>query len=259
MSSNIQLGAALKNARVRADLSQEELAGMLGITRNTVINWESNRNKPDVDMLLRLCAALRISIHDLFPDDSPLTAEERALISNFRAMKPETQELARAAVFAMLEREQAIRADLLRDSFKVVRLESGSLSAGTAGNGSRFTDDGAIPFFLRRSDRTARADAVIRISGHSMNPVYRDGDYVYFQRTDSASPGEDVIIAWAGEQYVKRMDSEGKLFSLNPDYPFRYEGSGDDIRIMGRVLGIVSSADRAEKEDLPLLEELFRL
>ncbi len=259
MISSIQLGAALKNARVRADLSQEELAGMLGVTRNTVINWESNRNKPDVDMLLRLCAALRISIHDLFPEDSPLTATERALISNFRAMKPETQELARAAVFAMLEREQAIRADLLRESFKVVRLEPGSLSAGTAGNGSRFTDDGAIPFFLRRSDRTARADAVIRISGHSMNPVYRDGDYVYFQQTDSVSPGEDVIIAWAGEQYVKRMDSEGKLFSLNPDYPFRYEGSGDDIRIMGRVLGIVSSADRAEKEDLPLLEELFRL
>ncbi len=254
----VVIGPVLKKARNRKKLSQDELAGILGVTRNTVINWESGRNKPDIDMLIRLCRMLEIAIHDVFPEDSPLSRLEWQIIESVRLLKPETQELVSAMIFAMVEKEQSAYAEKLRDAFKLVSLHAGSLAAGTAGSGSYFVDEPAEPFFLRISDRTAKADAVIRVSGHSMEPVYQNGDYVYFQLADTADAGEDVVVAWAGELYVKRMDNAGGLYSVNADYPFVYDGSGDDIRILGRVLGIVSSADRARPEDMDLLEELFR-
>ena len=251
----VMIGPVLKKARGRKKLSQDELAGILGVTRNTVINWEADRNRPDIDMLIR------IAIHDVFPEDSPLSKLEWDIVENVRLLKPETQELVNAMVFAMVEKEQSAHAEKLRDGFKLVSLYSGSLSAGTAGSGRSFTDEPAEPFFLRISDRTAKASAVIRVSGHSMEPVYHDGDYVYFQLADAADPGEDVIVAWAGELYVKRMDKSGGLYSVNADYPFVYDGDGEDIRVLGRVLGIVSSADRGAMfmgQELRARERKFR-
>ena len=253
----VRIGPALKKARQQLRLSQDELAGILGVNRNTVINWENDRNQPDLTTLAGLCHLLRISPRDLFPDDAPLSPPERAVIENLRALRPETREAVCAMIFAMLEKEQSAHADQLRQSFRVVLREPGSLSAGTAGHGSAFPEDRGSPFFLRLTDRTVKADAVIRVSGRSMEPVYHDGDEVYFRRSVSADPGEDVVVAWAGEQYVKRMGPDGALYSVNPDFPFHYDSGGDDIVIRGRVLGIVSSADRPADEDLPLLEELF--
>ena len=256
--SGLHFGSALRDARVRKKLSQDALAGMLGVTRFTVINWESDKNKPDVDMLLRLCRTLDLSAVSLFPEDLLLSPLEVSIMETIRSLRPETRKLVGTVTRAIAEQEMAIRTDLLREVFRVVPLEPGSLSAGLAGKGSRFPDDAASPFFLRVSDRTAKADAVIRVSGDSMKPVYHDGDLVYFCYAESADPGEDVVIAWAGEQYVKRLDDHGRLFSVNPQFPFRYDGNGDDIRILGRVLGIVSSADLADESDFPLLEDLFR-
>ena len=252
-----RFGSLLRAARIRKNLSQDELAGIMGVSRYTIINWEADKNRPDVDTFLQLCAALGLSLRDLFPEESGLSRLERSVVENLRLLKPQTRELVKAMVFAMAEAAQSAHAGSLRESVKVVSLYSGSLAAGTAGGGSYFAEEPASPFFLRVSDRTAKADAVIRISGRSMEPVYHDGDYVYFQYAASAGPGEDAVVAWAGQQYVKRISEDGTLYSINPDYPFAYDGCGDDIRIMGRVLGIVSTVDRAGKDDLPLLEELF--
>lgn len=41
-----RLKISLKAARVNADLTQEEAASQLGVTRQTVINWESGKSVP---------------------------------------------------------------------------------------------------------------------------------------------------------------------------------------------------------------------
>lgn len=257
LSGDAGLGVSIRAARRLKRLSQDELAGLMGVSRYTIMNWESGRSRPDADVFLHLCGLLDLPVRDLFPESPALSRLEQSVIDHLRLLKPETRDLVDAMVSAMAEKEQSARADFLRESFRLVSLQPGSLAAGTAGNGSCYVEDGPTPFFLRVSERTARADAVIRVSGHSMEPVYQDGDYVCFQRASSANPGEDVVVAWAGEQYVKRLTGGGELISINPDYPFRYDGAGDDIYITGRVLGIVASEDRPRQEDLPLLEELF--
>ena len=252
------LGETLRLARKRKRISVEEMAGRLGVSRFTVRNWEMNHTRPDYDAIVSLCSVLEIPLQSLFPSSFDYSGPERSLIRNCRLLKPETRDFIFETVDALVMKEQAARERLLRESWRVVPLESGSAAAGLAGFGSAFPDEKPAPFFLKVNGRTARADAVVRVSGHSMEPDYGDGDYVFFEYASAGDPGEDVIAAVAGEAFVKRIAEDGTLYSVNPEYPFRYEGDGSDVRILGRVLGIIPPEDRVAREDELLLQEIFR-
>ena len=87
---SVRIGAILKEARNKAGLSQKDLADMMEVSRNTVINWEADKNKPDYDTLPELCAMLGISITDLFgvQKNTSLSPLEERLIRNFRLLTP---------------------------------------------------------------------------------------------------------------------------------------------------------------------------
>jgi transcriptional regulator with XRE-family HTH domain len=50
------LGSAIRNARVRADLSQGEVARRLGISQGTISFWEHDVETPTLDNLIKLLA-----------------------------------------------------------------------------------------------------------------------------------------------------------------------------------------------------------
>ena len=58
--------------RKRLGLSQERLATILGVTRQTVISIEKERFDPSLPLAFRLAAVFECSIEELFtPDDKP--------------------------------------------------------------------------------------------------------------------------------------------------------------------------------------------
>lgn len=59
------VGTNLKRLRIRADLTQDALAGMLHVTRQTVSSWETGRTEPDLDTLLALAEALQSDVTEL--------------------------------------------------------------------------------------------------------------------------------------------------------------------------------------------------
>ena len=56
----------LKVARKAQGLSQEELAETLDVSRQAVSKWEQGESYPEVEKLLQLCAALDVSMDELF-------------------------------------------------------------------------------------------------------------------------------------------------------------------------------------------------
>ena len=48
------LNVKIKNARIAKGLTQEELAVLLNITRQTVSKWEKGLSVPDSNMLIKL-------------------------------------------------------------------------------------------------------------------------------------------------------------------------------------------------------------
>ena len=44
----MNLGNSLFNARKKSDLSQEDVAGKLGVSRQTISKWETGETLPDI-------------------------------------------------------------------------------------------------------------------------------------------------------------------------------------------------------------------
>ncbi len=61
----MNLGQRLKEARLKAGLKQEELAAQLGVSRQTISNWENDRYSPDIDSALKLKTLYNTSLDTL--------------------------------------------------------------------------------------------------------------------------------------------------------------------------------------------------
>ncbi len=59
------IGKNLQTLRKQKNLSQEALAELIGVTRQTIAKWESQESTPDLEMSGKLAAALNVSLDDL--------------------------------------------------------------------------------------------------------------------------------------------------------------------------------------------------
>lgn len=63
------MGSLAENIRLyrtRSKLNQEELASLLGKSKNVVSNWERGDNKPDADTIEKMCEIFKIEPNLLY-------------------------------------------------------------------------------------------------------------------------------------------------------------------------------------------------
>lgn len=72
----MEIGAQIKYYRANMDLSQEELAEKLYVTRQTVSNWETGKSYPDIHSALLMSSLFQISLDQLIKGDLELMEEE---------------------------------------------------------------------------------------------------------------------------------------------------------------------------------------
>ncbi|MGM9941511.1 MAG: helix-turn-helix transcriptional regulator [Bulleidia sp.] len=65
----MQLDTQIRKYRKQLELSQEELAEKVYVTRQTVSNWENGKNYPDIHSLLLLSALFNVSLDQLVKGD----------------------------------------------------------------------------------------------------------------------------------------------------------------------------------------------
>ena len=65
----MELGEQLKTHRQRAQMSQEELADHIYVSRQTISNWENNKTYPDVNSLVLLSEVFQVSLDKLIKGD----------------------------------------------------------------------------------------------------------------------------------------------------------------------------------------------
>ncbi len=95
------LNTNIKQLRMARNLSQVELAKALGVTKQSISNWENNNIQPSIDMLIRIADFFSVSTDILLGLDerkyieiTGLTdyqlAHIAAIIDDIRMNNPET-------------------------------------------------------------------------------------------------------------------------------------------------------------------------
>lgn len=65
----MELGKQIKKYRQEVQLSQEELADRVYVSRQTISNWENDKSYPDVNSLVLLSEIFQISLDNLIKGD----------------------------------------------------------------------------------------------------------------------------------------------------------------------------------------------
>jgi DNA-binding XRE family transcriptional regulator len=64
----IEIGLKMKKQRVMKRMTQDSVADELGVTRQTISNWESGRDYPSLRMFISWCKVLKVKSGDILDD-----------------------------------------------------------------------------------------------------------------------------------------------------------------------------------------------
>lgn len=72
----MEVGAQIKKYRSNMGISQEELAEKVYLSRQTVSNWETGKNYPDIHSVLLLSSVFNVSLDQLIKGDVEIMKKE---------------------------------------------------------------------------------------------------------------------------------------------------------------------------------------
>ncbi len=249
---NSYLIEALKEGRAKKGLKQSEVASILGVKGGTLSNYENGISEPDIDTFATLCEIYELDFSYVLSeayglsvqgDDFKIKPSEIEHIEKYRALDQHGQE----TVSFILNRETERVQQIEQASATVVEV-SDSVPAGrvlqyfhsvSAGAGEVIFDDVYTErITIPNRPQYRRVAYAVKVSGHSMEPLYHDKDILLVEPTCEINVGEIGIFNVNGQAYVKKL-GKGKLISLNKGY--------DDIPLteeslcMGRVVDSLKS------------------
>lgn len=237
------IGKRIKEARNALDMTQEELAKLLGVTKGAVANYENETSHPKEPIMYKMFDALRVDANYLFQDVvnipqkvNNITFSEFEHIKKYRDLDDHGKELVDLILEKEAERCQH-PAVLVQENHLPMRIYTYMRKIAAAGIGFYFDD---IPTDTIEAPYLEHADFIIGVSGDSMEPTYKDGDLVYVEKCQAVNIGEIGIFSINNECFIKEASSHG-LISHNPKY--KLIPGDENINCIGKVLGKVNLAN----------------
>ena len=241
----MSFGEKLKMYRENKNLTQEELAHLIGVAKSTISGYEKNSREPDVIKIKKLAAALNVSADDLLEIESKektiLTKDDIQLIKKYRSLDSHGKEIIDNVLALELKRYE----DFLRDVSKEInsyKHETGIIQLPyfdlpvSAGTGEFLDNSFAETIDIPATPSAYKADFALRVSGDSMEPDYSNGDVLLVREQPAIEIGDLGIFILNGEGYFKEYGGDC-LISLNKAYDPIKILSDDSIYIKGKVIG----------------------
>ena len=78
----MEINQKLKNARINMNLTQEDVAEKIMISRQTISNWENGKSLPDIMSIINLSELYQISLDELLKGDLKLREKINKDVNN---------------------------------------------------------------------------------------------------------------------------------------------------------------------------------
>lgn len=248
-------GERIKKFRLRAQITVDQLADDLGISKSSVRNWECGLTRPDPQYLYRLFTIFNVEPNEFFNIKGvggSLTSQERSLVDCFRALDDNGKDA--VITFAEAMNEKAYHRKLVIAYGKMNSVENHGRRA-SAGSGEDWPDYSETEkVILFDNPFVSQADEIITVSGKSMEPQFMDGDAVLVKYCTELRNGDIGIFYVPGMGGVIKQKAWDRLHSINPEFDdiFPYE---EGAQIVGRVLCSITPDLVPSREEATLYQE----
>ena len=246
----------IKFYRERIGMEQKELAKRIGITANSISNWENGRSRPDINLLPAICRELDISFYELYDIPDPtikFTVNQIMLVDRYSVLSKGHQHAVDRLIDALTEVELA---EGCPDLVRLQRFDR-PLAAGI-GDPSELFDDGEY-CYVYSTPEVLRADGIFRINGDSMEPDFKSGEEVLVEMIPGGRDldyGEIGAFVVGNETYIKRFEEDG-LYSSNKKYkPIRF-CEEERVYLIGRVLSAFAPQGYAKQSDIEKYQAVY--
>lgn len=238
----MSFGSRLKEKRESLNITQPQLAEMLGVSKGAIGNWETDVNSPRATLLYDLFDILHCDANYLFQDemrelkykDKATPSEFENIIKKYRDLDDFGQENVRYILDRETERVKQIE-ELQNNTEKPnIRIIQYYQHLASAGNGQVIFEDMPVDRIeIPDIPEYKRVSYAISVNGDSMEPLYYDGDMLLIEPTYDISEGEIGIFIVGNEAFVKKLGKD-ELISLNKGY--KNIPLTEESKCMGRVV-----------------------
>lgn len=185
----MSIGDNIKKLREMHDLTQEQLAEKLGVTRESVVKWESGKINVRDRHISKLVELFGIEPDDIRSENYGLAAKEHGRLG-FSAIKPTY-------------------------SYAVMPVV-GDIAAGEPCEAIELIDQElTVPEYFLETHPEAR---FLRVRGESMNKLFQADSYVLYDPELEVCDGDIAVVYVNGDEAtIKRVYFAGDTVVLHPE------------------------------------------
>ncbi|CZQ66401.1 helix-turn-helix domain-containing protein [Staphylococcus aureus] len=229
------IGNKIRYYRTKLNLTQDQLGEKLNTKKATISNYETGYRTPKQDDLFEIAHILNISIDDLFPTRNN---KKNDITSIYNKLTPPRQENVLNYANEQLE-EQNSRGDNIVDinSYKQDKISVNVNGCVSAGVGERLHDETLFTEMVKAP--IPPHDLALKVNGDSMEPMFKDGEIIFVEKTHNIKNGQIGIFIIEEEAYVKKVfveDDRLTLVSLNKEYDDLHFYRNESVRLIGKVI-----------------------
>ena len=233
----------LKYLRKMYGMEQVELASKLGRkSGSTISEWEKGSYTPKIKVLAQIANIFHVDLDDLMNKDltcdSVVHSTQPSLLTQItdtaaKLHEPRQKKVLTFAQDQLDEQEGRVEEVLSYYDFTCY----GAVSAGT---GEWLEEEQKEKVSLPSSIVPHHPfDFVLRVNGDSMEPLFKNHEYVFVKKVDEVRNGQIGVFIVDGEAYLKKVYVEKdhlRLVSLNKAYDDLVFDDKNEIKAVGVVV-----------------------
>ena len=212
----------LKQKREELGLEQQELAELIGVSKQAYFKWEKGLSKPTKANIAKLEKVLKVPEGYLSEDE---------ISSLYKQLTEPNQEKAITYVRDLVSSQKVISISEKRSEYRVYEKLSAGIGASVYGD---------LDYDVVYYNEELPHDFASWVDGNSMEPTYHNGEVALIRETGFDYDGAVYAVVWDSQTYIKKVyrEEEGlRLVSINKDYPDKFAPFDENPRVIGKIVG----------------------